>query len=661
MPAYLKTSKQTFIKPCCLKKLLLYVSTLIFFIPASFSILQAQQIDTIYKILHAPVSFANKTAKLSKYSMDLSASNPDSAMLIAEDGLQLSKNNKNDTGIADCSMAVGWSYYCFGNRDSAEYFLLSAIKLYHNINDWQSEGKCLINLSYVYQDGDEYLKLLNCLKAARPLIEKLNDEIGLANIDLTMGSTYGDMGLYMQGKQYIISAIAVTKRLNRTDYLTTCYSAYGYLFTEQENYDSALYYYRIGYAVAKQLQDMEGKAYATDNLGEAFQKKANQANCAVCIDSAFYYYNLALYWFTKMDSPGNIENERMNIGGILRIKKQYKASEKFLANAFHYFDSTNDVKYAYNTAQQLSMLYEDMGNYKQAYQYNLITQKYKDSIGNKNRTDSIAKMFALYETEKRDRTIQLLNTREQLDKEQISRQHILELFSLISIALVIILFIVLFNRNRIKQQLKEVNVRNQLAADLHDEVGSSLSSILLLSKMANGKANKESSNSMLEKISANTKEVIDRMGDIVWMMNPKYDEGENVREKLEQYLLRIKDVAPFLIQLKIDAAIDVMKFRMEVRKTIFLIFKEALNNTLKYADATKVVIQLKIVEKNIVLIISDNGRGFNMETVSTGNGLDTMTLRAKNCNGILNIYSAEGNGTEIKATIPIPHFRQKIL
>ena len=266
----------------------------------------------------------------------------------------------------------------------------------------------------------------------------------------------------------------------------------------------------------------------------------------MCIDSAFYYYNLALYWFAKMDSPGNIENEQINIGSILRIKKQYKASEKFLTEAFHYFDSTNDIKYAYNTAQQLSMLYEDMGNYKRAYQYNIITQKYKDSIANKNRADSIAKIFGLYETEKKDRTIQLLNTKEKLDKEQISRQHILELFSVISIALIIILSVVLFNRNRIKQQLKEVNVRNQLAADLHDEVGSSLSSILLLSKMATSETGKENKTSMLEKISGNTKEVIDKMSDIVWMMNPKYDEGENLREKLEHSYCTHKRCCPFL-------------------------------------------------------------------------------------------------------------------
>ena len=73
-----------------------------------------------------------------------------------------------------------------------------------------------------------------------------------------------------------------------------------------------------------------------------------------------------------------------------------------------------------------------------------------------------------------------------------------------------------------KQQLKEVKVRNQLAGDLHDEVGSSLSSILLLSKMASGSPEQNFSNKeMLETIAGNTREVIDKMSDIIWMMNPK--------------------------------------------------------------------------------------------------------------------------------------------
>ena len=511
---------------------------------------------------HSKISPAvKKIESLQIQSLNISAYNMDSAMLLAKMALKMSEEIKNDSGFANAYLALGWYYYYSGNRDSAEYFLLKSIELCRKVNMPVFEGKCLINLSYVYQDGEEYIKLIDCLKRARPLIEKTKDEIALSTIDLTMGSTYGDMQMYEQGKRYIYSAIVEAKKLNRKDMLTGCYSAYGYIFVQEGNFDSALYYYRLNYALTTELEDVEGKGIATDNLGEAFQKKAIKLNCKTCIDSAFQYYKLALYWFTKMNSDGYIKYAKMNLGGVLRIKKDYKQAEDFLIEAFQYFDSTNDIKYAYNSSQLLSMLYKDVGNYEQAYNYNIISQEYSDSLNNKKRADSISKMFALYETEKRDRTIQLLNTKAALDKEEISRQHMIELFAVISIVLIAILFVVLINRSRIKQQLKEVKVRNQLAADLHDEVGSSLSSILLLSKMAASKKTvEENNNSMLEKISANTKEVIDKMGDIVWMMNPKYDEGENVREKLEQYVSRIKDVAPFKIHLEIDDAIDTIKF-----------------------------------------------------------------------------------------------------
>ncbi|MEP6684339.1 MAG: ATP-binding protein [Parafilimonas sp.] len=603
-----------------------------------------------------------KINKLTHQSMGLSAVKPDSALIVAKLALNISTNTKNDTAIGDAYNAIGWSWYCLGNRDSAEYFLLQSVAYLHKAKYFVLEGRSLVNLSYVYQDGEEYVKLLNCLKKARPLIEKSKDESGLSLIDLTIGSTYGDMQLYEKGKKFILSSIAIAKKLDTLQYLVPSYSAYGYLLMQQKIYDSALYYFHINYAIGTEDEDPETIAYASDNLGEAFQKKHLNNNCLNCIDSAYYYYNRALHWFTQLNSTGNIEYEQINVGSILIIKKQYTQAEKLLRQAYNYFDSLQDVRYAYNAAEQLSILYRDISDYRQAYNFNIITQKFKDSIANKNRADSISKMFALYETEKRDRAIELLNAKSKLDKEQISKQHIVQIFSFISIVLIIILFVVLFNRSRIKQQLKEVKIRNQLAADLHDEVGSSLSSILLLSKMAaTAKHNENNNYNMLEKISSNTKEVIDKMGDIVWMMNPKYDEGSNVRDKLEQYVARIKDVALFNIHLQTDEAIDRLKFSMEVRKNIFLIFKEAINNTLKYADAKNIFISLKLIEKNIELTIKDDGKGFNISAITYGNGLDTMAMRAKDCKGNYEINSADGKGTLIKITIPLPHIRQKTL
>jgi signal transduction histidine kinase len=96
---------------------------------------------------------------------------------------------------------------------------------------------------------------------------------------------------------------------------------------------------------------------------------------------------------------------------------------------------------------------------------------------------------------------------------------------------------------------------------------------------------------------------------------------------------------------------------MEVRKGIFLIFKESINNALKYSGATEMNISIIIVDKNIQLIIEDNGKGFDKTTVTAGNGLETMALRAKDFKGSIQIQCAPGKGTQVKVIVPLPHIR----
>jgi hypothetical protein len=361
-----------------------------------FLILPAQKqtsADQQKKISSAGVK---KVEAIEKASLRISAADLDSAVLLAKQALLLSKLYKNDTCFALAYLAVGWCHYYNGNRDSAEYFLLLAVSLFHRNKMFTNEGRTLINLSYVYQESEEYIKLIDCLKKARPLIE--NDESVVCALDLTMGSTYGDMQMYDEGKRYIFSAIATTKKLGQTDFLSSCFSAMGYLFMQQENFDSALYYYRNSYAVSIQLQDIESMAVAADNLGEAFHKKYLASNCAGCIDSSYHYYKLALQWYDEMNSNGNTEYAKMNLGSILIDKKNYNLAEVYLTGALHYFDSLNDIKYVYTSSQLLSKLYYKTGNYKKAYDYQIAVLEYKDSLDRKKRADSIASMFAFYET-----------------------------------------------------------------------------------------------------------------------------------------------------------------------------------------------------------------------------------------------------------------------
>lgn len=619
----------------------------------------AQQADSLLTLLQRANNPVQKSFALAKYSFHFSSENADSAILLAKQSVQLAKNYNNDSALAEGYHAIGWCYFRLGKKDSAEYYLKKTRLLFGKLKDANNEGISLVNLSTVYNEYHDYPKSLACLIAARPLLENVKNESMLAYVDRTVGVVYRQQGLYKQSAEYFRSAIATFKRLNEPEHLADTYTSYGSVFWYQNAYDSALYYYRNAYNIFKRKNKLTVQlAYAAENVGLACYEKAERKNIAPWIDSARHYYTIALNTFTKLRLQENIEYEHINLGDILCIMKQYHASEIFLLQAFHYFDSTNNPNATYECLITVSKLYKETGDYKKAYEYTLLQQRYKDTVDKRNRTDSIAKMFAQYESEKKDRAIKLLNAQARLAQQKISEQRIIQIFSLVSVVLAIILFVVLINRSQIKQQLREVKVRNQLAGDLHDEVGSSLSSIWLLSKMALKNEEEAAENkSILEKISGNTKEVINKMSDIVWMMNPKYDEGENLREKLEQHIAGIKEIAPFKVNLDIAVGIDNIKFPMEIRKSIFLISKEAINNALKYSCATQLNINVSLVGNTLQMIIADNGKGFDEATIVKGNGLETMSLRAKNCKGKFELRSTLCKGVTIEVVIPLPRTR----
>ena len=94
-----------------------------------------------------------------------------------------------------------------------------------------------------------------------------------------------------------------------------------------------------------------------------------------------------------------------------------------------------------------------------------------------------------------------------------------------------------------------------------------------------------------------------------------------------------------------------------MRKNIFLIIKEAINNILKHASASEILINMSVAGKMIVLQINDNGKGFDCNNLQKGNGLDTMEQRTKSIGGDFVCDSKPGWGTKITVTVPIPHFR----
>jgi len=213
-----------------------------------------------------------------------------------------------------------------------------------------------------------------------------------------------------------------------------------------------------------------------------------------------------------------------------------------------------------------------------------------------------------------------------------------------------------FYRYRIRQLMKLHEVRNKIARDLHDDIGSTLSSIHLYSQIANKKLNSQNPDeikSILEKIESSSSEIIDKTGDAVWAVKASNDSLKNLVLRIESYAASLLGAAGIRFNIVYDERISGMKLDMTQRKNIFLIYKEAIHNILKYSGCTEVNISIAKNGDKLTLIITDNGNGFVQAAISpyNGNGIRNMKSRAMEIGGSFRIASRPGKGTEIEVSI----------
>ncbi len=202
--------------------------------------------------------------------------------------------------------------------------------------------------------------------------------------------------------------------------------------------------------------------------------------------------------------------------------------------------------------------------------------------------------------------------------------------------------------------LKLASIRDNIAKDLHDEIGSTLTSIKILSEISNknlAASQQEKTSAFLQKISEQSAAVQQGISDIVWAVNPGNDAIETMIIRMREYVTHTLEVKNIQTYINIDPVVLQKTLGMEQRKNFFLIFKEAINNIAKYAQATEVNIRLSKHKNWIEMLIEDNGVGFDLALKCSGNGLRNMADRAQSLPGTLHIASSPGKGTNITLSI----------
>lgn len=216
-------------------------------------------------------------------------------------------------------------------------------------------------------------------------------------------------------------------------------------------------------------------------------------------------------------------------------------------------------------------------------------------------------------------------------------------------ACVLALSVILYSiyKYRLQHVLKMERMRTRIATDLHDDIGATLSSISMYSDAVKKQVKEKMPQleNVLEKMGENSRRMVSSMSDIVWAVNPENDQGKKLLERIEAYARDACSVTDTKLEFNCNSELQSFNFPLEYRKNIYLIFKETLNNALKYADAENISISITNKGSRFYLTISDNGKGFNTAAEFSGNGLKNLKARAKEIDAGLHISSSPQKGT----------------
>ena len=211
--------------------------------------------------------------------------------------------------------------------------------------------------------------------------------------------------------------------------------------------------------------------------------------------------------------------------------------------------------------------------------------------------------------------------------------------------------------NRRRHLEKQRRIRLKIASDLHDDIGSTLSSISIMSSLLQAQHPEDDSCSytrdMLHEIGTNAQNMLESMDDIIWSVLPANDEFRTLILRLREYAIPLFESKDIRFSITAPEALYSQTIVMDKRRNIFLIAKEAVNNLMKYSECTEALIEFAFSRSVLRLVISDNGKGFDPSKKYDRSGLPNMKFRAEKIGGKLSIRSEAGKGTSIKLTVKI--------
>jgi signal transduction histidine kinase len=623
----------------------IFLSGFIILFYAANSLSQKIKIDSLISELGKAREDTSKVNIYRNLSGSVRFTDLKKAIEYGQKGILLSKRLGFDKGTAGCYLNVSTAYIYSDKLDTALLYLDTALMYAHKTGDKNRLGLAYLNRADIYRQMQNFNQSLQDCETALKFADMTNNDDVRARVYQTIGAVYYQQDVYPQGIIYYDKAIVLYRKTGNLRMSAVVLNNLGLIYKSAKEFPRAVAAITEAIRITDSLNDITNLSIFNGNLSDAWFQMEQYKEAEIFADKAMAYA-------VKQNNERLIAVAWTFKGNIYLKQKRFAEAIDALNKALLVFTEIDDTDRINTTADLLAEAYAFAGNYSKAYENMRISRQANDSIVKWKYDDDIAAMQTKFKVDEKDKEIQLLAKDKELQQQQLKQQRYL-MTGAAAIAVLSLMGVWLFiNRNRLRQQMKELKLRNQIAADLHDEVGSSLSSIHMLSQMANSTQTENNDQKIfLDKVCSNAKETMERMSDIVWMIKPGETETGSLRQRMEFFASEICSSKDIRVSLDLSA-IENVRLTMSQRKNVYLVFKEAINNAVKYSGSKKIDVKAAIDNRQLLLSVKDYGKGFEISLSTRGNGLDNMRNRAKELNGGLEVTSA-GSGTTIDLAVPV--------
>lgn len=598
---------------------------------------------------------------------------------------------QEDSNKVNILVAITNNYIDQFDYENASNYIQLALPLSQKISFKKGEGNCYLNKVYVefYMNNNtaqaikdagialDAFKQINSKKGmaeaykyigigkhymgnwaeatrntyeAIKLFEALGNSKEIAALYTWLGFVYYWNEDYQQSFDASTEAIKLYDSLKHKGHAGECYIYLGNVYKVWKNYGKALLYDSMGLKMALEKNNPQIAANAYYSMGDIAVAQA-VSNVS---KQAEEFYQKSLENFKVANDPGGTGDCYARLSEINTKLHHLEQAQYYADSAMLFAKGTkfpDNLRFAYLAQARVDSA---KGNFEQAFEAYKNYILFKDSAINAKETRKSTEVQMQYEFDKK----QTIAKAEQEKKDaRAERTRYTLMISFVSAAIIAFL---LFNRYRLKKRSETqqalLSERLRISRELHDEVGATLSGVAMYSHLTKTQLQSsdiigvENSLNIMQESSA---QMVNKLNDIVWLMNPEQNSLQKLIQRLEEYARNMASAKNMQVKVDVPSHLHEHLLPIEKRRNIYLFCKEAINNAVKYSDGSLLELRIREFDSNLEFAVSDNGNGFDTVKVRRGNGLHNMQQRAEDIGAKLSLQSKKEEGTSISMEIKI--------